>query len=182
MATDAVGSRYADALFGAAKADGQVPQTLDHLDLIDQWLRGQPPLRQFLLNPDLEPEDKVGVLDRLARGAWPTLVRAFVQMVISLGRAEALQDIIEAFRALVDRDQGILRVVVRSAIPLPPALLERVQQLLGERERQRIELRTEVDPALLGGVQIRLDHRVIDGSVRRQLKELRQRLQSLPIR
>jgi F-type H+-transporting ATPase subunit delta len=181
MSYDPVAARYAQALFEAAKAEGQVDGTLEQIAFLGKLLRDSPDLRQLLLNPHVDPDDKVGVFDRLLSGSWPGLVRAFVRMVVSLRRAEALQNIVEAFGALVDEDRGLLRALVRSAHPLPEAVIERLRSRLEQRERKQIDLRAELAPELLGGLQIRLDHRVIDGSVRRALDELRQRLSAVRV-
>ncbi|MBI2495590.1 MAG: ATP synthase F1 subunit delta [Candidatus Omnitrophica bacterium] len=181
MASDPIASRYAQALFEAAKAEGQLDDTLAQATLLVRLLHEEPDLCQFLLNPDVEPADKVGVLDRALKGSWSGLVSAFVHMVVSLGRAEFLQEIVEALQALVDEEHGRLRVIVRSARPLPEAVLGRLRTALERRERKAIELRPEIAPELLGGLQVRLDHRVIDGSIQRQLDELRERLTTVRV-
>jgi F-type H+-transporting ATPase subunit delta len=106
-------------------------------------------------------------------------VRAFIEMVVAMGRVESLPAIVEAFQGLVDEAQQRLRVVVRAAHPLPGALLQRLRATLESREAKTIELTTEVTPALLGGLQVQLGHRLIDGSVQRQVDELRQQLKSI---
>ena len=182
MAKDSpVASRYAQALFYAGKTDDVVDETVDTLRTVERLVCDHVELHAFLLNPDVEPEDKVGVLGRLLKGSWSGLVQAFVQMVVSAGRAEYLPEIAVALQALVDDDQGRLRVTVRSAHPLSEAALARLRTRLARREGKRIEMTTELDPALLGGVQVLLDHRVIDGSVQRQLVALRQRLTSIRV-
>lgn len=181
MADDPIASRYAQALFEAAETDGLVEETLQEMTLLEGLMRDEPSLRQFLLTPGVDPNDKVGVLDRALKGSWSALLRAFVLMVVSLGRAEFLQEIAGAFRMIVDEAQGRLRVLVRSAHPLPHAVLDRLRVRLEHRERKQVDLQTELDPALLGGVQIRLDHRVIDGSIQAQLSRLRQQLLSVRV-
>ena len=181
MAHDPIATRYAQALFETAKAEGKTPAVLEQLTLIGGLLHGHPDLRQLMWNPGVDPDDKVGVIDRVLRGSWSEIVRAFVRMVVSMGRAEVLPDIVEAFQAAVDADEGRLRVVVRSAHPLPEPILKRLRTRLESREHKRIELRAEVAPELLGGLQIRLDHRVIDGSIQRQLAELREQLMAVRV-
>ena len=181
MAYDPIASRYAEALFESASAGGVVDETLRHLHLIGELCHEHPALRQLLLNPDVDPDQKVGVLDRTLASSWSELLRAFFTMVVSMGRTEFLPEIVEAFQALVDAAAGRLRVVVRSAHPLSDAVLQQLRTRLAHRERKSIELETELAPELLGGVQIRLDHRVIDGSVRRQLTELRERLSTVKV-
>jgi len=181
QALDLIASRYAQALFEAAKAERAVEQTLEELTLVGRLFHDHPDLRQLLRNPDVEPEDKVAVLGRALKGAWSGLVQAFLRMALAMGRAEHLPQMVDAFQAAVDADQGRLRAVVRSARPLSAPLLKRLKAALERRERLTIELSTEVDPELLGGVAIRLDHRVIDGSVRRQLVDLRERLHAVRV-
>ncbi len=178
---DPIAERYAQAAFESAKADGRVEEALEELLLIGWLLQDQPGLSAFLLNPGVDPDEKVAALDRALQGAWSWLVRALVHLVVSLGRAEFLAEIVEAFQAKADQDAGLLRVLVRSTRPLPEPVLNRLRGALERRERKRIDLRAEIDPVLIGGLQVRLDHRVIDGSVERQLVDLRQRLKSVRV-
>jgi F-type H+-transporting ATPase subunit delta len=181
MIQDPVASRYAQAAFEAAKAEGRLRDTLEQLVFIRQLVHDVPELRQFMLNPDVDPGDKVQVLDRALKGGWSDFVRAFTSMVVSLGRAEQLPAIAEAFQAMVDADEGRLRVVVRSAHPVPEASLGRLRRRLETREGKHITLDTEIAPRLIGGLQVQLGHRIIDASVQRQLAELRERLTSVKV-
>ena len=176
MIIDAVAARYAEALFESAKAKRALDETLEQLSLLQRLLDNHRDLQEFLYNPDVEPEMKLSVLAKARARGWSELVQAFLLMVLSLGRAESLSGIVEAFRQLVDREQGRLRVVVRSARPLADELLARLRKRLEAREDKVVQLDVEIDPELLGGIQVQLDHRLIDGSVRRALEELRERL------
>ncbi|HLD78116.1 MAG TPA: ATP synthase F1 subunit delta [archaeon] len=180
MARDPVAARYTQALYAAAEGQ-QVHEILACLELVARLMREQPALGQFLRHPDIEPEDKVAVLDRALDGQWPGLLRAFMQMVVSMGRAEDLEPMAEAFRSLVDDAEGQLRVRVRSVHPLSEASLTRLRTRLERLEGKHVVVTAEQAPELLGGVQVVLDHRVIDGSVRRQLVELRQRLKAIRV-
>ena len=182
MRDDPVATRYASALFETAKAEGVLVETLEQLQFLGTLLRQSEDLRRLFLNPDVDPEEKVALLDRLFKGTWSSRVRAFVRLVVSMGRAQSLSAMVEAFQAAVDDSLGRLRVVVRCARPLPEPLRARLTSTVQRRERKQVELRVELDPTLLGGMQLSFDHRVIDGSVQRQLKELRQRLSSVRVR
>jgi F-type H+-transporting ATPase subunit delta len=181
MAHDPIAGRYAEALFDSAKAEDRVDETLRELTLVGELITGHPDLRRFLFNPDVDPPQKVDVFDRALKGGWSELARAFLLMVVSWGRSEHLPAIVEAFRAAVDAEQGRLRVRLRSAHPLPESVLARVRARIERLERKQVELEAEVDAELLGGLEIYLDHRVIDGSVRRQLDELRQQLSAVRV-
>ncbi len=178
MAADLVAARYAQALFELAREQDELERTLEQLDLIRRALTENRDARQLFLNPDVEPQDKVQVLDRALKGSWSKLARHFIHMVVSAGRGERLQEIVEAFAALVDDAAKRIRVTARTARPLSPALQSRLRKALEQREAKQVLLTAELDPQLLGGLQVVLGHRVIDGSVRRQLLELRAQLAS----
>ena len=181
MARDPIAARYAQALFESAKAEQRVDEVLETLTLVGALVRERAELRQLLLNPDVDPEDKAGILSRVLKGSCPDMALAFFRVVVSFGRESSLPDMAEAFSAMVDEDRGYLRAVVRSARPLSDPALQRLRASLARREHRQVELRLEIAPELLGGLQVQLGQRVIDGSIRRQLSELRQRLQSVRV-
>jgi len=178
---DPIATRYAQAAFEAAKAEGVVEETLEQLALIGGLVSDHALLRELMLNPDVDPPDKVGVLERSLKGSWSALTKSLIQVVVAFGRADLLPDMADAFQSMVDVEQGVVRAVVRSAHPLPAAVVERLRGDLTRREQKQVVLMTEVDPELLGGLQVQLGHRVIDSSVRRQLVELRQRLTAIRV-
>ena len=176
MAVDAVAARYADALLQQAKALHQRDEVRRDLERLAELIRRVPDLARLLRNPDVEVADKLRLIEAALSSKTSELLHRFLELVLSLGRAESLLDIIAAYGEAVDADRGLLRALVRSARPLPEAALERLRATLAKREGRTVELATELDPGLMGGLQVRLDHRVIDASVRRRLAELRQQL------
>ena len=178
---DPISTRYAGALFDLAKREGRLDETARELTHLGECIQQHKELQQFLLNPDVEVENKLGVLDRLPAGAWSKDVRGFVHVVLSMGRAEYLIEMAQAFQELVDADHGLLRVAVHTVHPLSDSLKTKLRQRLAKLEQRRIEMVEETDPALLGGIQVFLGHRVFDGSVRTKLAELRQRLKAVRV-
>ena len=181
MITDPVADRYASALFELAKREGRIDEAARELEDLARLIQDHEDLRQFLLNPGVEVPDKLGVLDRLFKGDWSQDVRNFVQVALSMGRAAYLVEMSEAFREYVDAEHKRLRVTVRTAHPLPEALKARLKQRLERSERRTIELTEELAPELIGGIQVLLDHRVLDGSLKTKLSELRHRLKSVRV-
>ena len=178
---DPIASRYAQAVFGAAKSDHALDETLAQLHLVAEVVHQHADLQQLLRNPGIDPAEKVTLLDRALKGTWSALVRAGVEMMIQLGRAEYLEAMAQAFQEFVDDEEGRLRVVVRSARALPDPILHRLRKGLERQEHKHIELHPEIAPELLGGLQVIIGYRVIDGSVRRQLAELKDHLSTVRV-
>ena len=181
MANDPVAARYASTLFEVVQNEGRLDSTSRELEELAELIRQHEDLRQLLLNPDVEVVDKLQVLDRLLQGAWSQALRAFVQVALSMGRAAYLVDIAEAFDELVDEERGRARVIVRVVHPLSHSLKTQLKQTLEQLEQRQIELTEELAPELIGGIQVLVGHRMIDGSLRTQLDQLRQRLKSVRV-
>ncbi len=98
MAHELIASRYAQAAFETAKEAKELEPTLEQPLRLGELLRDHAELRELLFNPDVDPPDKLGIVERLLKDGCSGLVRSFLQVVLTRGRAEVLPAIIEAFR------------------------------------------------------------------------------------
>ena len=181
MAADPIAQRYAEAAFETAKKDGVTDETGAMLSALAETARRDPEVDKWLVNPDVTAQEKLAALEHALKGQWPWVVKALIATMLALGRAEYLEQVAEAFAALVDRDEGRVRVLVRSARALPAASFSRLQRLLERWQGKQVALETEVAPALIGGLEIHVDHRVLNGSVQSELNALRERLRSVRV-
>lgn len=101
-----------------------------------------------------------------------------IVLLLRRGRIELLPRVAQEFARLDDLDKHVIHATATSAAPMGPdevrALTARLEQLSGGQ----VELATDVDPGILGGVVVRLGDRLIDGSVRGRLERLRSTLAS----
>lgn len=181
MPSDSVSRRYAESAFEAAKAHGCLDEVASWLAAMRRLVASSADLQELLANPDVDLPDKLGVLKRLLPEGWSPDVDALLQMVLSRWRADHLVAIAEDVQALVDRERGLIRARIRSAQPLAPAVKTRLQQVLEQREGRRIEMVEESAPELLGGLQVLLESRMIDGSLRMHVDRLRQQLKQVRV-
>lgn len=139
---------------------------------------GSAPLREVLGDPSIPQDQKVGVLDAMARRTGMSgTIRNFLAVVTAHNRLHELREIVDAYLQLADRDAGIAEAEVTSARRLDEAdrqTLERsIAQLTGGTA---VRASYREDPALLGGAVVKVGSTVYDGSVRGQLEQLKQRL------
>ena len=85
----------------------------------------------------------------------------------------ALAAVVNHYRRLSDEASGVVRAEVTSAIPVDRGLEERIGRTLSERLGGQVQTTVRQDPSILGGLIIRVGDRVIDGSVRTRLQQLR---------
>lgn len=169
--------RYAEAAFQVALAESQ----------LDRWQADLATAAQILNRPDVEPtvhspaipigERKAIVTGLLASRIHPSALR-LVLMLVERGRSHLLPNVSEEFHRQLNAHRGVVTATVTSAVPLTAdetaAIRSRVEAMAGSR----VELRSEVNPDLIGGLTIQVRDRLLDASIRGRLERLRDQLQA----
>jgi F-type H+-transporting ATPase subunit delta len=174
----AVARRYARALADAA---GSEPKLLDRLAadlrLAAGAIGGDPRLLGFFADPSVDGAHRDAVVDTLARrGKMHALAAAFLKVLVCNRRMANIAPIARAFGEIRDRRLGLVEAETTVAVALTPAQETRLRESLQKVTGRSVRLRVKVDPALLGGARTRIGSRVYDGSLKRQLAILRERL------
>ncbi|MDP8904170.1 MAG: F0F1 ATP synthase subunit delta [Chloroflexota bacterium] len=169
--------RYAEAAFEIGQRDGTVETWLDQLDRAAA-VAADPGSVARLQDPAVPFSARAEALMQALGGDLVPPVRNLLLLLMRRRRVDQLDQLAAEFRRLYNRRAGIVQATAISAAPLEPdqldALRERVVELAGHG--RSVELHTEVDPHLLGGLQVRIGDRLIDGSVRGRLERLRNQL------
>ncbi len=169
---------YAHGLLSIAQAEGAAERVEDELYRFAQALERNNELREALADPQVPVEQRLGVVDDLLGGRADPQTIAAVAHVIQSGRGRLLIDIIEAFTraAASQRDRAVAEV--RTAVDLTEAQRERLRVALGRATGRDVELKVVVDADVVGGVLATVGDTVIDGTVSRQLAQIRSQLAS----
>lgn len=174
----ALSRRYARALLEVAGPDGRdrALALRDELQAFAAQLQGHPELRLALAHPTLRAERKQQLVLKLAEAAQAgPLVKRLVQLMGGRDRLSLLADVAEAYADLVNAAHGVVAAEAVSAVPLSAAQKKSLEAAL-KGDAQSVELKTKVEPTLVGGLVVRAFGRTYDGSVRSQLAALRRRL------
>jgi F-type H+-transporting ATPase subunit delta len=171
MASDMLARRYAEAYFQLAKEAGTVKEWGDELARAVEMLE-HPAVAEAMRNPRVSQADRVRLVMDLLDGLDQP-VRNLVRLLVERGRSSILGAVLDRYRALADADSGIIRAEVTAAVPVDHNLEEHIADTLGQRLGGRIQTTVRQDPSILGGLIIRIGDRVIDGSLRTRLQQLR---------
>jgi len=168
-----VAERYASALFDLTRAQNTVADAEQALDRFHGWLRETPDLRRAVLSPVFSSSEQQAALTALfAKAGITGLVHDFLLLLAKNRRLFAVEKVIESYKSLVSKERGEIDASVVSAIPLTTAqrdgLCDTLRQKLGKTPR----LTASVDPALLGGLVVKIGSQMIDTSLRTKLKTL----------
>jgi F-type H+-transporting ATPase subunit delta len=169
-----VGEVYAKALLASAVKEGSVDTVVDQLEsLVVDVLDKNPKLEFALMNTKMAVDDKWVMLDRVFGGKMHATLLTFLKVIVRRHRVGALRAVQMAASKLRDEWAGRMQVEVTVSAPMDAAaesaLIDKLQNVF----RKEVRLQTKVDPAILGGLVIRVGDTVYDGSVDGQLRVLR---------
>jgi F-type H+-transporting ATPase subunit delta len=173
--TRSTARRYAEAAFEIAERDDAMAAWLAAFDVAESRL-AEPEVTRLLASPAIPAARREELLDRLLDGAVAAPPRNLLALLVRRGRFEQLPAVAAEFRRLHRRRQGIVEAVVTSAAPLDAREVATLVERLTATAGAEVELSQRVDASLIGGLQVRLGDRLIDGSVRGRLERLRARL------
>lgn len=171
----ATARRYAEAAFEIAERDDSMATWLTAFDTAEDRL-GSPDAARLLASPAIPASARERLLDRLLGDGVSGAPRNLFALLVRRGRFELLPSVAAEFRRLHRRREGIVEAIVTSAAPLDTAEVAALTERLAATAGARVELSQQVDASLIGGLQVRLGDRLIDGSVRGRLERLRTRL------
>jgi F-type H+-transporting ATPase subunit delta len=171
-------ARYARA-FADVVLSAQLPVDQVNAQLSDflTTLEGSADLRQALFNPALAVDVRVRVIDALVpRLQLSKDVRNFLAVLVRHERMNAIEEIVAAFRAEMDRRQGISEVEVISARRLDADERSEMEQQVARLAGTQVRARFREDNGLIGGAVVKIGSTIYDGSVRGRLDRMKQEL------
>lgn len=171
-----IGRNYAEALLTLARGDGQQEEWGALIEALAAAMREDQTLRTFLESPKLAAAHKIEILQQALGERVPHLFMRFLETVIMKRRQMVIPAIASEYRALIDESEDRVHAAVTVARepgePERDALARQLSRLFGKRVVPHISL----NPAILGGVIVKVGDTVMDGSVRRRLSTLRSRM------
>ncbi len=165
---------YAEALFELAAQAGVTEETSEGLETVISAMLQTPEYRALLASPAIGKEERLAALDGAFRGKIPDVLLAILRMMVSRGQVSALNGMARDYEELARGYRGESIAVVTSAVPLKEAETVALRAKLEKKLGRKIILRCAVNPALIGGVRVEVDGRVIDGSIRNKLDEIKE--------
>lgn len=176
MRTNELVETYARVLFDLAALADSVDVADEGLRSVVKAVRGNVDLRDALTDTALPAETKRGVLRDIFGEEVSPEVLAVVTLMVDRGHADRLGELALMFATIAEKERGVVIAEVTSAVALTDDLRAKLIDKLTTAIGGAVSLRESVDPAILGGIVIRVAGRVLDGSVTAQLRDLRQAL------
>jgi F-type H+-transporting ATPase subunit delta len=166
---------YSRSLFEVAKEQDKLDAIRDQLGEFTDALNDNRDLQVFLFSPYFSTVEKKEGLHKVLDGADPAL-QNFLDLLVEKHRMPALFRIRRQFEERWQEENRLLPVQVTSAIALDDETVEQISSRIAEQTDRRIELTTDVNPEILGGIVLRVGNSILDASIRNRLEQVRRQL------
>lgn len=171
--TSGIAERYATALYDMADEAKQLDAVADDLRGLKSLLEDSNDLRRLVRSPLIDRQvQTAAMMAVLEKAGVGDLTRRFVGVVGQNRRLFAMSAMIDAFLAVLARRRGEETAYVSSAAALSDAQLDRLAETLRKAVGSKVRVETAVDPALIGGLVVRVGSRMVDSSVRTKLQRM----------
>jgi len=171
--------RYGEAFLGYTQKTLGPEKAATELKKLEVLLHQNPDFYQFLDNSDVEYTQKCQVVDKVLLDLSEE-TRNFIKFLIEKGRIKIIFGVC-AYLRVNYTGGGTLDSLLKTSYPLDVELIRRIKETLEAKLKKRLNLHIELDPDLIGGVQVRAGNMLFDGSVQKQLDDLRKKLMAIKV-
>ncbi|GAX61966.1 F0F1-type ATP synthase, delta subunit [Candidatus Scalindua japonica] len=168
---------YSLALYEVAVKHGDTGDIEKDLDGIKQLLSSSKEFRDILYHPAITKTDKKGIVDKvLVSQCSSKWVKNLLSVLIDKRRERMLDFLPDVYKGVAGKIRGIVPVIVQTAIPLTEDRLAKLKKNLEKLTKKKVLIETEVNKDIIGGMIVRIENNIIDGSVTNHLKNLKKSL------
>ncbi|MBD3920757.1 F0F1 ATP synthase subunit delta [Paenibacillus sp. PR3] len=171
-----VAKRYAKALFDIAQQQQIVAEVEDQLKLIVEAIESEVDVQKFLALPSVDASRKIELLRGVFADRVSYIVLNTLELLLTNGRQDVIVDVYGAYVKIAGEALGQARATVYTAQLLEADELEKVAAQFSQITGKKITAEQVVEPALLGGIQVRIGDRLYDGSLAGKLNRLQKSL------
>ncbi len=168
-----IGVEYGTALFELACENDTKDEYAAALDEVEALFRENPQYTDFLASPGIPMGERLMALDTAFEGSVPEDVLNLLKLMCEKGRIYAFKGAVEEYRRLYKASRHISNVTVTSAVPLSLEQQSRLTAKLEKMAGNKVILNCVIDEKLMGGLTIITDDGIIDGSLKRRLREIK---------
>lgn len=175
MAVAGAAKRYGQAAFDVAREHNLIDQWETDFTMISEIL-GDPGMMEYFQSPAIPRQSKNATLTEMLPDENQVLLRNLLLLLLERRRFHRVHDVAQVFLELVLEARGIAVARVTTAVELTDDEKALVRTRLSEILGKNVEILTQVDPEIIGGIVAQVGDDLFDGSVRTQLISLRRRL------
>lgn len=171
-----VGKRYGNALFSLALDSKQIDEIKENTTLMIETFKGNSDFNDVISHPRISNEEKIKLIKSVFQDNLHESMEGTINLLANKGRITNLIEILEVYEKLVKEHNNIIDAKIISATLLSKEKVEEIAEKLSKNLNKNVQVEVEVDQTLIGGLLIQVDGRIIDGTIDKRLKNIKEGL------
>ena len=172
-----VSNTYGEALFELVSEKNTVSSMLEEVSGLQMVLKENKELSVLMNNPKVSRDEREEIVRNVFEGRISEDLLNFLVLLVQKGRYAYVEEILAYFTDRVKEAEGIGTAYVTTAMELTPAKKDEIhKKLLATTSYREIEVIYQVDPAIIGGMTVRINDRVVDSSIKTKLDKMERSL------
>lgn len=164
--------RYAKALLSSAKEAKVEEKVYSEMVALESAFSQIDLLKQAMSNPTLTKEEKIKLLNFIFNNKTSNLTKSFISLVVDHGREDYFYRIALSYQDLYRKDKNIVVTHLTTAVEADDKIKKQIIKSVEVSENSKVELRTEINPDIIGGYILDIEGKRLDASIIRQLSKL----------
>ncbi len=173
--------RYSRSILQLSEETNQRDAVLQELLTVRGAMENRPDLLNLLQSPLISREEKHSLLEGVLGPKASKLSKQFMNLLVDKSRTDLFPFIVSRLRDAIRTKMGIQEAVIVTARELHSSIIQLLEKALEKSTGKEITIQSEVDPSILGGIQIRIGNQMIDGSIRTKLNTLQTQLRNVKV-
>jgi len=168
--------KYARALYNVAVQQEDVKEVSERINYIANVMKAVPEFSQLLQTHRVSTENKINILKNVLKDKVSSLEIELISDILEHNNILILSDIAKHFEYLVETDSNLVNMAITSATELSAEEVEYIQSNIESQLNKKVDVHTEIDKSLIGGIRLRVGNIVIDNTISRRLDMLKNTL------
>lgn len=173
-----IANRYASSLFEAGLELDKIEDFYGELESIGEVFYKEESLFQILTHPRISKGEKKSLIKDIFEKNVSKEIINFLFTIVDKRREVYLFEIIEEYKSIFNEYREIADVVAITAVPMEEDAKEKLSKALKSKLNKEVKLSNEVDKSIIGGVLLKIDEKIIDSTLKSQLKSMETVLKS----
>lgn len=170
----ATGNNYAEALFMLATEENSLEEFSESLESVSNAFSQNPDYIRFLQSPNIPKNERISALGEAFGGRINAHILSFLQLLCEHGKMADFTECRDQFEKLKKWAQNTATATVHSAVELSDSQKSALKEALEKQSGKSVVLQTQVDKSLLGGLVVEMDGKLLDGSIKRNLADIKE--------
>ncbi|SCY87440.1 F0F1 ATP synthase subunit delta [Alkaliphilus peptidifermentans] len=174
-----VAKRYAYALYEVGLEDNRIQPLKEELQFVADCIKEYSQLADLLGSPLIQQKDKKEILSQCFKDRVSNEVLSFLYILIDKRRQNYIHQITEEYVMLANKSKNMVAATAVTAIPMKEEDLLKLQVKLSMSSGKNVNLINEIDSEVIGGILIKMGDKVIDGTIKNRLGQMKEQLSQI---